>query len=224
MEKYLAMLLKTPLFNGIEIEGFNHVLNCLESNIVTYNKNEIIYSYFDQIEYAGIVLEGEVEASMLNETGNEHSIKIYTQGMMFFESQACVNQINNGILVKAKMNTKILFLKLSNLYEVTSYQCKHAFKVTANLLHIAAQSNLFQNKKIQILTQKSVRDKVIVFLNEYLVNSHIIYLDYNRQELANYLNVERSALSRELSRMKNEGLIEYHKNKITVLDKSYFLN
>lgn len=98
--------------------------------------------------------------------------------------------------------------------------CRYAYLVTANLLRQTAAANLPQGRRIHVMSQKSIRDKLLLFLKQNREERNDILLTMNRQELADYLGTERSALSREMARMKKEGLIDYCRNEIKILGEN----
>lgn len=210
-----------PIFNNLNHIGIEHVLNCLQATEKQYKKGDVIYSISDNVEYAGIVIEGFAKASTFNLNGDEYNIRTFEKGNLFGECFAFIPEAKMLMQVSAQTNCKILFLKLSNLTMDYAVNCKYASQVTVNLLKIVASNNIFQVRKTEIVQQKKIRDKLIMFLKSYKTNGNIILLPFNRQELANYLGVERSALSREMSKMKSEGLLDYNKNEISLLHSFY---
>ncbi len=218
MKNYLSLLKKSPLFNSLNEGGILRVIRCLDGYQKDYEKNQIIYNYLDQIDYAGIVLEGEVSVVMLNFCGNEHGVRKFVKGDLFGNAYACLPLMNSAIQILASDESKILFLKLSNLFLPKAIHCPYASQITINLLKETVENNLTQDAKIEILIQRYIRDKLILYLSKLKINNdNSITLAFNRQELADHLGVERSALSRELGKMKKEGLIDFHKNKLYIL-------
>ncbi len=222
MKQYLSILKQMPLFASSDEDAIENIIQCLDGHTKKFDKNQIIYDYFEKINFAGILLDGEIRVLMQNSCGNEYSVRKIIKGSLFGEAYACVSSECSAIQVVAQKESTILFLKFSNLFLPRAVCCPHASRVTANLLQETAKNNIFQNQKLRILTQKHIRDKIIVYLYSLNSTKNTITLAFNRQELANYLGVERSALSRELCRMKNEGLIDFHKNNLTILSEVLF--
>lgn len=208
-----------PIFNNMNEDGIKKVLNCLVSEKRDYKRGDIIYEQLYGIEYAGIVLSGTVKASIFSLCGREHNLRVYEVGDLFAESVACVPESKTPIQISAQSDCKILFVKLANLMQKRAVNCPYASQATVNLLKIIASNNIFHIKKEHIINQKKIRDKLIMFLQNCKSDNNHIVLPYNRQELADYLGVERSALSREMSKMKDEGLIVYYKNNIILNNK-----
>lgn len=220
MEQYITLLKTIEIFKNSSDITIKNIIRCLDGYTKVFSKDQIIYNYYDKIEYAGIVLEGEVTSVILNSSGNEYTLKKHFSGDVFAESYACLPSEFSFVQLISKGNSKILFLKLSNLFKNTAIHCPYASNVTSNLLKIISRSNIFQDSKLQIVTQKHIRDKIIMYINHFHTNNNTIFLPFNRQQFANYLGVDRSALSRELSRMKDEKLINYSKNKIELLNNT----
>lgn len=219
MKQYLSILKQNPLFASSDDDAIMNIITCLDGHTKKYDKNQIIYDYFDKINFAGIVLDGEIRVVMHNISGNEYNVRKFMPGNLFGEAYACVTSEPSSIQVVTQKESTILFLKFSNLFLPRAVCCPHASQVTTNLLRETAKNNIFQNQKVHLLTQKHIRDKIITYLYSLNSSKNTITLAFNRQELANYLGVERSALSRELCRMKNEGLIDFHKNNFTILSE-----
>ena len=218
MREYFSLLKKMPLFHNATDEDIVHVLRCLEASEKVYAKNEIIFHCLEPIPYAGIVLEGEVLAAIQNADGREYGMRHFTAGDLFGEAYACVPDEPCNLQISACHDSRILFLRFSNLFSPHAAHCPHASKITANLLQETARNNIFQNKKITILTKKHIRDKLLSYLYTLPCDeTYTVHIPFDRQGLANDLGVERSALSRELSLMRREGMLDFHKNQITLL-------
>ena len=206
------------IFKNLDYQGIRHVLSCLEADIKDYQKGEIIYNYLEKVDSAGVVLKGMAKSFTFNANGDLHNIRFFEEGDLFGGSFACVPSAKIFLQVSAQSDCKILFLKLSNLMTDYAVNCPYASQVTVNLLSIIATNNIFQIKKTQIINQKKIRDKLRLFFLYSKAEDNQIVLPFNRQQLADYLGVERSALSREMSKMKSDGLIKYHKNIIHIFE------
>ncbi len=220
MEEYFGLLQRSPLFEAVDAEGMGHILHCLEAYVGTFGKGEIIYHYGDKIICAGIVLEGKVALIAPGSDGEESSIRLATPPEAFGCSYSCLQNQPSQVTVVARKRTKILFLKLSKLLRREAMGCRYASLVTANLLRQAAAVNLAQGRRIHVMSQKSIRDKLLLFLRQNREKEADVLLSMNRQEMADYLGTERSALSREMARMKKEGLIDYCRNEIKIFNEN----
>lgn len=220
MKNYLPILKQSPIFKSLDETFILHTIQSLRGHKKDFVKNEIIYNYEDLIQYAGIVIEGVVSETMINSSHNEYGVRNYKEAEIFGDEYSFSNLEKSVAQFVAKTNSTILFLKISNLFNRRNVNCPKITKLTQNLLQESYASNLSQNKNIYILIQKQIRSKLIIYLSRFEPKNDTITLPFNRSELANHLGVERSALSRELCRMKADHLIDFQKNKIFILKKS----
>lgn len=223
MKKYLPILKSSFLFHQFDEENIFNIIKCLDGHINTYSKNEIIYNYNTCITYAGIVLEGKVHSVMLNSNDNELIIQHFNAGDLFGAAFACVPGEKSNFQIISQSMCSVLFLKLSNLFQEKAFHCSYASRTTTNLLQEIAHYNIIQSRKVQILSQKHIRERLLLYLSALKKEStssskpQTIKLPFNRQGLADFLGVERSALSREMCKMKNEGILDFDRNHITLL-------
>lgn len=216
--QFIPLLKQTFLFDNCTDTDVYHIVECLCGHVKKYQKNQIIYNLYDNVEYAGVVLTGEINAVMVNSNDNELVIRKFTDGGLFCADYACIPDEKSDVQIVTKKDSLVLFLKTSNLFLDSAIRCEHASKATANLLKESVRNNIFQTRKVQILSQKHIRERLMLYFNGLRdsstdKNKHI-HIPFNRQELADYLGVERSALSREMGRMKDEGIIDYNKQDI----------
>lgn len=221
----IEILKKSPIFEGIPKEKYNNVLNCLNASTHSFQKRETILNIGDYSKMAGIVISGMIELVYYDENGNQININHISDSQIFGADRACSKQHQSTIELRALTDCKIIFLDFERLLDVDSSApvCPHKARVTTNLLMVFADQNQFLNQKMRVLSQKKLRDKIKVYLQTLPMDSkNAITLPFNRQELADYLYVDRSALSRELSRMSDENLISIRKSKITILNDDFF--
>lgn len=218
IKQFMPLLKQTFLFENCTDTDVYHIVECLCGYVKKYQKNQIIYNLYDNVEYAGVVLTGEINAVMVNSNDNELVIRKFTDGGLFCADYACIPDEKSDVQIVTKKDSLVLFLKTSNLFLNNSIRCEHASKATANLLKETVLNNIFQTRKVQILSQKHIRQRLMLYFDSLrdnnTDNNKYIHIPFNRQELADYLGVERSALSREMGRMKDEGIIDYNKQDI----------
>lgn len=220
MKIYLPILKKCPIFKSLDKAFILRAIVALNGHKKKFTKNEIIYNYQESIQYAGIVLDGIISETMVNFSNNEYGLAHYKQGDIFGVSYSIFPSEKSLVQFVSKNNSSILFLEFSDLFNQRAIHCPKFSRLTSNLLLESYKDNIIQNKNIQILIQKHIRSKLIIYFSSLEAKNNIITPPFNRQELANHLAVERSALSRELCRMKREGLITFKKNKIHILKES----
>lgn len=220
MRNYLPLLKQSPIFKSLDETFILHTIRSLRGYKKDFIKNEIIYNNADHIQYAGIVLKGVVSETMINSNHNEYGVRNYKEGEIFGDEYSFSNSERSLAQFVSKTDSTLLFLKISTIFNPRTVNCPKVNKLTQNLLQESYANNISKNKNIHILIQKQIRSKIIIYLSRSEAKNNTITLPLNRCELANHLGVERSALSRELSRMKAEHLIDFKKNKIHILKNS----
>ena len=220
MKKYIPILEKMPLFYGITDEGYTHILHCLEAFEISVPKGQVLHRTQTQVEYGVIILKGALHEILPNLNGTEHCIREYSVGELIGGSYACLPLEEVPVQIQAVQDSTLLCVRLSNLLKDSSIGCKYASQITANLLRHVSCSNITQVKKIHILTQNKIRNKLLMYLESIDADKKSTSIHFSRQKLADYLGVERSALCREMSRMQQEGMITYNKNTIKIVTAS----
>ena len=221
MKEFYWILKKMPLFRDIPINKYDNVFRCLQAKLEEYKKGEVIVGLYDKMENAGIVLSGEVNMILYSKYGSEHNVRHFEQGSLFVEAFAYAFEENAALEVIASQKSKILFLDFSQLFAEKAKVCPYASQVTLNLLSEATRKIIFLIKKVEILAQKKIRDKIGIYFKMLQGNDSTINIPLNRQEMADFLGVDRSALSRELCTMRDEGIIELNKNEIIILNSKW---
>lgn len=223
MEKYLPLLAQTPLFSSLLVSEIPQMLSCLEAKMMTFRSKEVIV-YQDQIvKEIGVVLAGSVQVSTVDVFGNRTITTALHLGEPFGRLGASVEQKKSPVAVEALTDCDVLFLRFDKLVAPCSNACPFHSRVIANMMSVLADRNLLMNKKLAILSQRTIREKLLSFLlwQSELAGSPAFTIPYNRDELADFLSVNRSALSRELSMMVHEGLLETQRSYFRLLDEAF---
>ena len=214
----LEFLKKLPIFfdlNDKEITSILIFFNCFEKS---FQKNEFIFEIDKKIDKIGIIILGEINIIKEDFWGNRNILNKFKSGEIFGEVFA-LSKSSSNIMVEASQDCKILFLNLKNFSINSEKTSEEIIKFLTNIFKISLKKNILFTEKLEHISKKSIREKIISYLSteaqKNKTNSFLIKFD--RQELADYLFVERSALSRELSSMKKEGLIDYKKNHFTLI-------
>lgn len=215
-------LSEMPLFYNIEREDIEPLLNCLGAVQKQYKKGSIIFSEGKVIEQLGIVLEGRVLMQYSDAWGTGSILGSAKQGETFGEAYACSGNEPLQISVVAAENTKALFLNVNRVLTVCPSSCGFHTKLVRNLLSVCAQKNLELSRRMMHITPKSIRGRLISYFSECSkkAKNNAFEISYNRQQLADHLGVDRSAMCSELSKMQREGLIQYKRNQITICEES----
>lgn len=225
--KYLMALKKCELFDNIEIDNINSMVPCLDLNIQNFKKNDFVVRDGDALNSFGIVLEGEASVFKESISGNRILIKNLGPGEMFGEIAAFASQNKWPALVQANTPLTVCFIRQDRLVSECKNLCQFHKTLITNMLRVVSERAMMLNKKIEYISIKTMRSKLCTFLyGNYLRNGKTIFkLPMNREQMAEFLNVSRPSMSRELSRMKEEGIIDYYLSTFKILDvdalKSY---
>lgn len=218
--KSLTLSLKhCPLFLGIFEEEIKSLLKCLNAKEISFTKNESVMIVGDRPEYIGIVLSGSVHVVQEDFWGNRNILTTVQASGMFAESFSCADASELPVSVIAQTSCQILLIDCKKILTTCSSSCLFHARLIRNLMKVLANKNIALTQKMDYLTKKSTRDRVMLYLSECALSagSNTFSISFNRQELADYLAVERSALSNTLSKMKADKIITFTKNKFTLL-------
>lgn len=217
-----TLLANTALFRGASPQEAEAMLNCLGTAERGYTKGEQIYHSGDYVSDLGMVLSGSVLIQTDDLWGNTTVLDRIGPGQIFAETYACVPGEPLMVDVVAAEGTQVLFLNVERVLRVCSHTCAHHSKLIRNLLLLSAQKNLNLSRKIFYTSSKTIRGRLLSYLSYQARRNGTpsFTIPFNRQQLADYLNVERSALSNELSKMQRDGLLVVEKNHFTLTRNS----
>lgn len=208
---------KAELFQGCPEEDILNMAKHLDFRTVRYEKGDVIYSTGSIVTDIGLVLSGSVRIEHMDLWGNKSILGITPAGGVFAESYACIP--NEPMMVNAVANDEciILFINVPGLF-MPCPVCKFQNKVIRNLVMISAGKNLQLSKRSLHTSPKTIRGRLLSYFSQQVSvqGSNRIIIPFDRQQLADYLNLDRSALSKELGKMKKDGLIEYNKNTFEI--------
>ncbi|MDR1782630.1 MAG: Crp/Fnr family transcriptional regulator [Bacilli bacterium] len=214
MQEITQILNKTKLFNNINDQVILSILKCLNAQTKSYNKNDIIFQAGSTINEIGIVVQGSINVIREDFNGNSNIIAHLEIGDIFGESFAINKNNILPVSVVASSKCKILFIEFDKIISPCISNCQFHSILMRNLVNIFAQRNILLTSKMEHITKKSIKEKLLSYLNEQslLHKSDTFSIPFNRQELADYLAVDRSALSSTMSKLKENGIIDYYKN------------
>jgi len=214
IEEYADVLLNTVLFSGVTLTELDSMLICLDAQVKSVKKGKIILFPGEKPEYFGMVLRGQIHITRDDYNGNRSIIAAVSPGEIFAEALCCADVPESPIAVTAAVNSSFLILKFTRIVQSCTNACTFHKKLIENLLRLIANKMLVVQSRMQIVESKSVRTKILMYLESFIPKQgKTITIPFNREEMANFLCVERSALSHELMRMKKDGLLEYRKNE-----------
>lgn len=212
-------LTQTSLFSGISQADLSALLSCLAAVERRYSKGAVILAEGEPTQWMGLVLEGRAIISCADVWGKSSILGFAEPGAVFGEAYACVPGEALLISVCAAEETRVLFLNVGKLLTVCGNACPFHARLIRNLLTISAGKNLQLSRRIFHTTPKSIRGRLQSYFSECAKKSGSLTfkLPFNRQQLADYLGVDRSAMSSELSKMQRDGLIQVQGDTITML-------
>lgn len=218
MTEYLNTIIKTRLFDNIDKKEIPNILNNFKSQKKLYEKGNIIIDMGDKVEAIYIILNGKIEISKEYDDTRKNIVNILESGEIFAEAMALSTNKISQITAISLSKSEILKVNIKYIFDNNLEKNKNIF--IENLLKIISDKNKFLSMKNDILSQKSLRSKIILYL-EYMSNmqkSEKINIPYSRDKLAEFISADRSALSRELNRLAKEKMIELNGNKINIID------
>ena len=210
------MLTENILFQGLDSQQINQVLETTGYVQKKYSAGEVIMHQGDTVHSIGIITSGTATGKKYTTGGEEIVVQILTENKIFGDVLSGADGFASPVTVQAGTDCSVLFIN----YEKLLYSpLPQTHRILQNMIQNISLKYFAQNRRMEILMMKSVRSKITAFLSwQSAVNGKKAFaIDMDRQLMADFLGVERSALSRELSRMKADGLIDYHKNSFTIL-------
>lgn len=209
----MNILQHARLFQGMTEEEIEEIISCMTAKEERYEKGEFIYNVGDIISDIGIVLEGSVHIIKSDYWGNQTIMAEIVPGDIFGEAYACGNMpcMVNVMAVKPAC---VLKLNVQRILKVCPSSCACHDRIISNLVSVMAQKNLRLTEKIEHMSKRTIRNKLLSYLSAQSekCGKSSFTIPFNRQELADYLSVDRSAMSSELSKLREEGVLDFCKN------------
>ena len=214
MEKYFDILKKVELFDGIAETELASLLKCLGAKLVSFDKNSVVLASGEAVSSFGIVMSGQVRIYQDDYYGNRSIIGGAGPGVMFGESFAFAETRELPVSVSSVTDCEIIFIDSFRLSSPCGNACSFHSRLIKNLLSTIAKKNVMLTQKIEITSKRSTREKLLAYLSAEAqrAKSSSFSIPFDRQELADYLSVDRSAMSAELGKLRDEGLLSFYKN------------
>lgn len=219
MKKYLGILRECPLFLGIEDDHILKMLGCLGAKVESFDKKYTVLAEGKPAKFIGIVLSGSVQVLRVDYYGNRSIISNAVPSQMFGEAFACAEVGALPISVVANEPSEIMLIDCSHILHTCANNCLFHQQMIFNLMKALAQKNIMFHRKIEITSKRTTREKLMTYLmlQAKSAKSDSFDIPFDRQELADYLEVDRSGLSVEISKLRREGIIECEKNSFVLL-------
>ena len=221
MKKYFEVLRRCPLFDGITDQNLTSLLACLGAKVKKYNKKSTVIEEGEPAKYVGILLSGSAQIIRTDYYGNRTIIAGIAPSEMFCESFACAGLSAVPVTIIATEPCEILLTECNKILTPCSESCDFHRQMIMNFMKILALKNIMFHRKIEITSKRTTREKLMTYLMLHAksAKSNSFSIPFDRQELADYLEVDRSGLSAEISKLRNEGFIECRKNRFKLLKK-----
>ncbi len=218
MEKFIPILKKTQIFSGISEQEISAMFSCLEARPSKYKKGEYIFHQGEQINSIAVIVEGKVTLQQDDFWGNRSIISIISTGGMIGEAYSLPESGAVPHDAVAAEDSTVIFFNINKMLTVCSSACKFHSLVVQNLFFAISDKNRQLIGKLGHISRRSTREKLISYLSEQAAkqNSSTFSIPFNRQQLADYLSVDRSAMSNELCKMRDDGLLTFNKNNFSL--------
>ena len=217
LKKIFEIVKDNPLFQGIAFSDFELMLSCLSAKTVCYKRDDVILLSGDAVSSVGLVLSGSIKTVKEDIDGRVTILTDHSVSELFGEEFACAGIDHSPITILASENTEILFINYKRIVTSCTTACPFHTRLIENMLKLIALNNLVLSQKISILSKRTTREKLRAFFDARRGVAKKFTVPYNRDEMANYLCVDRSAMSSELCKMREAGLIRFHKNEFEIL-------
>ncbi len=216
MQKDLGKHVK--LFSDIHTDDLSAMLSCLGVRTQQYEKRNVVVLAEENMDHIGIVLQGAVLVVKEDFAGNRSIVNRIGQYEMFGESFVCAGVHKLPVTIVAAENCEIMWIQFRRIISTCSMSCVFHARLIENMMKLLAMKNIKMNQKLEITSKRNLRDKLTAYLLAQAEEekSFDFTIPLSRSELADYLYVDRSALSRELGKMREEGLIEFNKNHFCI--------
>ncbi|MDR2523255.1 MAG: Crp/Fnr family transcriptional regulator [Synergistaceae bacterium] len=215
MEEFFPILLRNcPLFAGFDEADLRALLMCLSAVRKHFEKNTFVFVMDERAGLVGIVLSGAVHVVREDFWGGREILTRVEPGGLFGEAFACAGVEKLPVSAVADEESHVLLLDCQRFLKPCPSACTFHHKLIKNLTHILARKNVMLTQKLECVTRRTTREKLLCYLSERarLAGGRAFDIPFDRQELADYLSVDRSAMSAELSKMRTKGLLRYHRN------------
>ena len=217
MKQSQSILRKTPLFADISDADLGFMLSCLGAEEKSVPKNGVVLLAGEKPSFVGVALSGVLHVVRDDYDGNRTLVTAVSPGELFAEALCCAGVEESPVTVLAGEDAEVLTLQFGRILRVCPTACSFHAKLIENMLKLVAGKNLYLQSRMDYMSIRSVRAKVTRYLESFIPGQgRRVTVPFNREDLAAYLGVERSALSHELSKMKKEGLLDYKKNEFSI--------
>ena len=218
LEKYLKILKKCQLFEDVGDGELLRMLTCLGARVERFERKDTVFFEGDPAEKIGILISGELHLISIDYLGNRNILEVITPSDMFCEAFACARPTVMPISVVAEKSSEVMLIDAAHVMHTCEKVCLFHRKMIYNLVKDLAKKTVAYHKRVEVTSKRTTRAKLMAYLGLVAEQkgSRSFDIPFDRQELADYLEVDRSGLSAEISKLKKEGLIDCHKFSFTI--------
>lgn len=222
LQEHLPLIMRSPLFEGMLPDEVTAVLGCMDARVQRFSKGSRLMHVGDVSSVMGMVLSGAVRVEREDYWGNRAIISSLETGQLFGEVYACEPGLALDVNVVAAHDAAVLFMDVRRIIVPCSSACAFHTRLSSNLLASIARRAYALTRKIDYLARRTTREKLLSYLSDQAkqAKSNTFTIPFNRQELADFLSVDRSAMSAELSKMRAEGLVDFTRNHFRLYGKT----
>ncbi len=219
MKKYIPVLKRSQLFSGVSEDEIAAMLSCLDAKVRTYQKGEYVFRQGEHVSFITVLVEGNLYIQRDDFWGSRSIIQHMGVGEMFGEAYMAPESgaILNDVVAAA--DSTVIFFDVKRIITTCSSACRFHAMVVQNLIFAISEKNRRLVQKLGHMAKRTTREKLLSYLSDEArrQNRAEFTIPFNRQELADFLYVDRSAMSAELGRMRDEGILEFEKNKFRLI-------
>ena len=219
MKKFFNIIRACKLFENISDENLMTMLNCLGAKLEFFEKKHTVFAEGMPAKHMGILLSGSAQMIEMDYYGNRSILSVVKPSEVVLEAFACAEMNQLPVAVVANEPSDIMLIESSHMLHTCSNNCQFHQQLIFNLMKLIANKAVVFHEKIEIISKRSTKDKLMAYLAAEAKKSGSKSFDipFDRQELADFLEVDRSGLSSEISKLKKEKIIKNHKNHFTLL-------
>jgi len=219
LKKFLEIIKKSPLFESIDENDLTKMLTCLGAHVERFDKKYTVFSEGSPAKYIGLLLSGSAQVVQHDYYGNRNILSEIRPSEVFAEAFACAEIPTLPVSVIAVEPCDVMFIECAHILHTCSNHCSFHQQLIYNLMKDLAAKTILFHRRIEITSKRSTREKLMTYLMQRAKDegADSFEIPFDRQELADYLEVDRSGLSAEIGKLKKEGVIDAQKNRFTLL-------
>lgn len=210
-------MLQIDLFEKVQNSEVLELLKCIGIKTKVFKKGAYILKAGTKIDYLAVILGGNAVISKIDSLGKETIIEKLEMNDIFGHNIVCCGLDKSPVDVIAQNECEVLFLPFEKVVTPCEKLCPYHLQLIKNVMKMISKRNSLLNDKIDIIAQKTTRDKILALLETYRNGQKVFSIPYSREEMAKFLCVDRSAMSRELCKMRDEGILKFSKNHFELL-------